>query len=197
MVCPILDFFKPEKKASAFTRVIADRESQLLKGTEPGMIHTFTSKGDNIIGMAGAGGPGGLEAFWSVIFPCREMLMTATADSSNFRFMNLIVERGGPTARDHVTLESWHKMAFFRPKEILQMLDTPVMMLIPELDVISSPELQQSVFDSLTPIKKKALVVKGKGHLNALSGKGSDIVIKAQADFLRATLKMDEISSKL
>jgi homoserine acetyltransferase len=85
----------------------------------------------------------------------------------------------------------------FWPKQILANLNTPVMMLIPELDLISPPELQQEMFDKLTPTMKKVLRVKDKGHLNLLGGKGKDHLLKEQVNFIRAVLGIESISSKL
>ncbi|CAN8104572.1 unnamed protein product [Discula destructiva] len=177
MVCPILEFYKPEKRAAAYARIIADREAQLLDVAMPEVFHTFTAKGDNLIGMAGDGGPGGLEAFW---------------------FMNIIVERGGPSARDHITMLSNQKMAEFYPKQILPNLTrTPVMMIIPEKDVISPPEVQKEVFDTIPQANKQVLFVKGRGHLNVLTGKGYENVLEEQLKFLLANTSGLPLAAKL
>lgn len=76
-------------------------------------------------------------------------------------------------------------------------LDTPVMMLIPELDVISPPHLQQEMFDKLTPIMRKVLWLKGKGHLNLLGGKGEDQILSEQVDFIREVLGIVTMASKV
>ncbi|KAL1877912.1 hypothetical protein Daus18300_002265 [Diaporthe australafricana] len=175
MAAPVFQFYKAEKRDDAFARLIQDREAQLIHRIEPEMLPIFDCKGENLIGMLGDGGPGGLESFW---------------------FNNLIVERGGPTARNHIALQSYHKIAMFWPKEILANLETPVMMLIPELDVISPPHLQQEMFDKLTPIKK-VLWVKGKGHLNLLGGTGKDQILSEQVDFIREVLGTEIVASKL
>lgn len=105
------------------------------------------------------------------------------------------MERGGPTARNHIALQSYHKIAMFWPKQILANLNTPVMMIVPELDVISPPELQQEMFDKLIPTKKKLLWVKGKGHLNLLGGKGKDQLLREQVDFIEEVVGI--MTSKL
>lgn len=107
------------------------------------------------------------------------------------------MERGGPTARNYIALQSYHKIAMFWPKQILANLNTPVMMIIPELDVISPVELQQEMFDELTPTTKKVLWVNGKGHLNLLGGKGKDQLLREQVQFIRDVLGMVAIGSKL
>lgn len=162
------------------------------------MMPIFNKEGENIIGMLGDGGPGGLESFWWVVLPLHQIAtqLIAICIASN-RFNNLIVERGGPTARNHIALQSYHKIATFWPKQILANLNTPVMMLIPELDVISPPELQQEMFDKLTPKMKKVLWVKDKGHLNLLGGKGKDHLLKEQVGFIHEALGLENVTSKL
>lgn len=112
MVCPILGFVKREKRDKAFMQVIRDRQSQLC-GNDAFTLPPFNAKGENPIGMAGSGGPGGREAF---------------------QFMSAVIDRGAPNYRNKITLQTYYKLALFHPKELLTMLDvTPVMMVTPEL----------------------------------------------------------------
>ena len=97
MVCPIFSFVRPDKRAKAFAQLMRDRESQ-LRGNEPFTLQPFNSKGENPIGYAGSGGPRGKEAYF---------------------LMSTAAERGHPNFRDRITLQSYHKMALFRPKELL------------------------------------------------------------------------------
>lgn len=62
MVYPILSFMKPEKRGKAFVQIIKCRYSQ-LRGDEVFMLPPFNARGENPIGMAGSGSPGGLESF--------------------------------------------------------------------------------------------------------------------------------------
>ena len=168
MVCPIFSFIRADKRTSAFTQLMRDRQSQ-LRGNEPFTLQPFNSKGENPIGYAGSGGPGGREAFF---------LMRAAA------------ERGHPNFRDRITLQSYHKMALFRPKEILEeMLEqVPSMMVVPELDNISPATEQYAAFELLkTP--KRLYTARGKGHMSILSGEGSEEVRAAMLEFCDAALK--------
>lgn len=168
MVCPIFSFIRPDKRAKVFAQLMRDRESQ-LRGNEPFVLQPFNSKGENPAGFAGSGGPGGKEAY---------LLMMAAA------------ERGHPNFRDRIALQSYHKMALFRPKEVIeQMLEgIPTMMMIPELDEISPPAEQKEVFEKLkTP--KKLHWAEGKGHLSILSGEGSDKFLEAEIEFFETALK--------
>lgn len=168
MVCPIFSFVRPDKRAKAFAQLMKDRESQ-LRGNEPYTLQPFNSKGENPIGYAGSGGPGGKEAYF---------------------LMRTAAERGHPNFRDRITLQSYHKMALFRPKELLdEMLEgIPVMIMIPELDNISFPAEQQAAFERLkTP--KRLYWAKGKGHMSILTGDGSKQILEAMLEFFDLALK--------
>ncbi|KAM5343619.1 hypothetical protein ACJ41O_012156 [Fusarium nematophilum] len=168
MVCPIFSMIRADKRATAFARLMKDRQSQ-LRGNEPFMIQPFNSKGENPIGYAGSGGPGGKEAHF---------------------LMSTAAERGHPNFRDRITFQSYHKMALFRPKELLEeMLEgVPTMMMIPELDEMSPPAEQKAVFDNLkTP--KKLYWAKGKGHMSILSGEDSHKIRTAMVEFFDMALE--------
>ncbi|KAJ8132253.1 hypothetical protein O1611_g1371 [Lasiodiplodia mahajangana] len=170
MVCPLFSFVRPDRRKTTFTQCIKDRVSQ-LKGNEPYTLQPFTSRGDNPAGFGGAGGPGGLEAYH---------LMQAAAES------------GHPDFRNRITLQTFHKMALARPKELLEMIDgIPVMMIIPELDDISPPEEQQEAFDRLkTP--KRLYLAKGGGHLSIMTGTGYMDILKATGTFFEDALNGEE-----
>lgn len=169
LVCPILSFYQPEKRDKTFAQLMRDRQSQ-LRGNEPFQLPPFNSKGENPIGMAGSGGPGGIEAYG---------------------FMGAVIERGAPNFRNKIALQTYQKLAMWQPKEILKLVDkTPVMMVTPELDAMSPPEEQKAAFE-LFPQRKTFLEAKGKGHLTVLSGEGSEAVVDAMAKFMRETLSGD------
>ncbi|RYP24615.1 hypothetical protein DL765_000441 [Monosporascus sp. GIB2] len=167
MVCPLLSFVREDRRERAFAQLIRDRQSQ-LQGNEPFTLQPFNARGDNPIGMGGAGGPGGREA---------HDLMCAA------------VERGHPSFRDRITLQTYHKLALFRPKELMETIEgVPVMMVIPELDNISSPVEQQEAFNRMrTP--KRLYLAKDKGHLSILTGEGSVELFQAMADFFNDALE--------
>lgn len=163
MVCPILSFYKPEKREKAFAQLMRDRQSQ-LRGNEAFSLPPFNQKGENPIGMAGSGGPGGLEAYG---------------------FMSALLDRGAPNYRNAITLQTYHKLALWHPKEIFKMVDTtPVMMITPELDEMSLPAEQMEAFEQFKQTKRFYLA-KEKGHLTVLSGEGSQETLQAQGDFIR------------
>ena len=167
MVCPLLSFVREDRRERAFAQLMRDRQSQ-LKGNEPFSLQPFNAHGDNPIAMGGAGGPGGIEAH---------------------NLMRAAVERGHHSFRDRITLQTYHKLALFRPKELMEIIEgVPVMMIIPELDNISSPAEQQEAFDRMRTPKTRYLA-NGKGHLSILTGEGSVELFQATADFFRAALE--------
>lgn len=168
MVCPLFSYVKPERADKAYVQLIKDRVSQ-LRGNEPYSLHPFTSKGDNPIGFGGAGGTGGIAAY---------NLMKAAADI------------GHPDFRDRITLQTYQKLAMFRPKEYMDMIKAPVMMIIPELDDISPPEEQREAFGRIKAPKKEYFA-KGKDHLNIATGDGSREMVAATVQFVRAALAGD------
>lgn len=169
MVCPLFSFVSPSRRSTTFARVIQDRASQ-LGGNEPLSFPPFNSKGENIAGFGGAGGPGGLEAY---------NLMRAAA------------ERGPPGFRDRITLQTFHKLALARPMELLDMVDQrmAVMVVVPEQDDISSPADQKAAFEKLSTPRKRLYVAPGLGHLSVMTGEGSGELLKAMDGFFQDALR--------
>jgi pimeloyl-ACP methyl ester carboxylesterase len=168
MVCPIFKFIRPDKRKTAFAQLMKDRQSQ-LRGNEPFMLPPFNSKGENPIGYAGSGGPGGKESY---------LLMKAAA------------EHGHPNFRDRITLQSFHKLALFRPQDLLEEMleDMPTMMIIPELDTVSLPEDQMAAFEKFR-FPKRLYLAKETGHMDVLSGAGFQDVMEAMIQFFNSALE--------
>ena len=76
--------------------------------------------------------------------------------------MKLATERGHHNFRDRITLQLFHKLALFHPKDLLEEMleDTPAMMIVPELDTVSLPADQMAAFEKL-PNPKATLFGKG------------------------------------
>lgn len=166
MVCPLFSYVQPHKADKAYALLIKDRVSQLKKN-EPLSIIPFTPEGDNPIGMGGAGGPGGIEAY---------------------NLMKAASELGHPDFRDRLTLQTYHKLAMFRPMEYMDMVKAPLMMIIPELDDIS-PVSEQREALSRVQSPKQEYFAKGKGHLNIATGEGSTEMVAATLAFIEAALE--------
>lgn len=166
MVCPLFSYVQPHRAERVFATIIKDRVSQ-LRGNPPYSLPVYTPCGENPIGMGGSGGPGGLEAY-------QLMAEASAAENSHFR--------------DHVMFQTYLKLALFRPKEYMDMIRTPVLMVIPELDNISSPQEQREAFARLT-CPKTEYCAKNKGHLDIVTGETSRELIGAMSAFLRETLE--------
>ncbi|KLU90909.1 hypothetical protein MAPG_09434 [Magnaporthiopsis poae ATCC 64411] len=85
---------------------------------------------------------------------------------------------------------TYHKLALFRPKELMAEIEgVPVMMVVPELDDISSPVEQRAAFEAMTSTPKRLYEGKGMGHFNILTCDGSAEMLKATADFFQDALE--------
>ena len=166
MVCPLFSYVQPHKAERAYATLIKDRVSQ-LRGNQPYSLPVFTPRGENPLGMGGSGGPGGLEAY---------NLMKQASEADN------------PHFRNRVMFQTYHKLAMFRPKEYMEMIRTPVLMVIPELDNISPPQEQREAFARIQSPKTEYRA-KDKGHLNILTGESSKELVAVMVEFLRVTLE--------
>lgn len=165
MVCPLFSYVQPDRAERAYATLMKDRVSQ-LRGNQPYSLPVFSPRGENPVGMGGSGGPGGLEAY---------NLMKQASEAEN------------PHFRDRVMFQTYHKLAMFRPMEYMNMIRTPVLMVIPELDNISPPQEQREALARIQSPKTE-YCAKDKGHLNILTGDTLKELIAAMAEFLSVTL---------
>ncbi|KAI9714686.1 MAG: hypothetical protein M1828_001115 [Chrysothrix sp. TS-e1954] len=164
MLCPLLSYVQPQKAEQAYATIIRDRVSQ-LRGNDPFSLAPFNSCGDNLIGLGGAGGPGGIQAY---------NLMAAATSVGDAHF------------RDQVMVQTYQKLAMFRPKEYLDMLSLSVLIVIPEFDDISPPAEQREALARITCTKEE-YVAKGKAHLDVATGPGSEELLDVTINFLNRT----------
>ncbi|EDN99356.1 hypothetical protein SS1G_02210 [Sclerotinia sclerotiorum 1980 UF-70] len=156
-----LGFFQPGKREKAMALAIRDRQSQ-LRGNEASTVALFNSKGENPLGFGGSGGPGGVEAY---------------------NFISAAIDRGQPNFHNRITLQSFQKLIMFRPKVLLDMIQAASLMIVPELDNVSSPDEQVEAF-GLLPSPKKLYMAKGKEHANVVSGEGSEETLDVMMEFM-------------
>ncbi|KAF7923934.1 hypothetical protein BELL_0367g00110 [Botrytis elliptica] len=168
MVCPLFSFFQPEKREKVFAQLIRDRQSQ-LRGNEAFTLPPFNSKGENPMGFGGSGGPGGTEAY---------------------SFMSAVIDHGAPNFRDRITLQTYQKLFMFRPKVLLDMVQASTLMIVPELDDISSPEEQIEAFGLLAG-PKTLYIAKEKGHLTVLSGDKSEEILSTMTEFIKTASELE------
>ncbi|KGO72703.1 hypothetical protein PITC_056890 [Penicillium italicum] len=163
-VCPLLDFeLTPEKFPRVLAKSMQDRESQLV-GNAPIFLPVLTEKGDNPAGL-GIG-----------------------ADKEEFDYMVNAKTRGAPNYENRTTLQSYYKIISWQPHGIMKyMAPTPVLMIVPEKDMISLPEGQLALFETF-PEPKKVHIALGKGHLNVLSGDDFPALSQLQVEYVREIL---------
>lgn len=165
-ICPLLNFeLTPAKFPRVLARSMQDRESQAA-GNEPTFLPVLTEKGENPAGM-GIG-----------------------ADKEEFDYMVNAKSRGAPRHENRTTLQSYYNIIMWQPHGIMKyMSPTPVLMVVPEKDMISPPEEQLALFNTF-PEPKKVHLAPGKGHLNVLSGDDFPQLAKMQAEFVFEILGM-------
>ncbi|KAJ5940823.1 hypothetical protein N7516_000991 [Penicillium verrucosum] len=160
-VCPLSVFeYPPEKWPGVLSKAMKDRESQ-LGGNKPFYIPMITDTGEN---PAGFGSGIDQEGF--------NLIIGAKSLVPNFEL---------PT-----TLQSYYHIAAWQPLGLMPFVSpTPVMVVTPELDLVS-PAIKQKnlIFDKFDG-SKRHLVVPGKGHMDVLSGNDFGLVLDAQVEFLR------------
>ncbi|KAJ5997671.1 DltD domain-containing protein [Penicillium canescens] len=165
-ICPLLNFeLTPEKFPRVLAKSMRDRESQ-ISGNAAMYLPVLTEKGENPAGM-GIG-----------------------ADKEEFDYMVNAKSRGAPNHENHTTLQTYYKIVMWQPHGIMKYMDpTPVLMVVPELDMISPPEEQFALFDTF-PEPKKVHIAPGKGHLDVLSGEDFPALSAMQAAFLREQMAL-------
>ncbi len=162
-VCPLVTFYTEEKLPRVLAKAMKDRQSQ-VRGNAPFSLPPFTSTGENPMGMATGGG---LEAF---------------------EFMINVKEKGAANFENRTTLQSYYKIVQWQPHGLMRFVQpTPVMMLVPELDMISRSETQIALFETLSG-PKRLHIAPGKGHLNVLSGDDFPTLHNLQVDFIWSAL---------
>jgi len=172
-ICPLMAFEHgpAEQFSSILAKSMKDREFR-LKGNKPFYLPLLSENGDNPAGVG----------VW--------------ADKEVLDFIMNARERGNSTFESKITIQTYYKMVMWQPTGIMRYVSpTPVMMVVPELDKVSSPAEQVELFNSLSQPKKLHMAL-GKGHLNVLSGEDFPTLMKLQVDWLRSalegTLDLDE-----
>lgn len=168
-ICPLLNFeYTPEKFPKVLAKCMKDRESQ-IRGNEPFFLPVLTAKGENPAGM-GLG-----------------------ADQESLDYMINAKSRGAPNYENRTTLQTYYKIVTWQPHGVMKYMgDTPVMMVVPELDMISPPAEQFALFESFKGGLNKVHVAQGKGHLNILSGHDFPVLQGLQADFMNGVIESGE-----
>lgn len=114
------------------------------------------------------------------------------ADEEELDYMVNAKSRGAPNYENRTTLQTYYKLVTWQPHGVMKYIgDTPVMMVVPEMDKISPPAEQLALFKSFEGRMNQVHVALGKGHLNVLSGDDFPILQGLQANFLKDVMEND------
>lgn len=166
MICLLFSYVKSHKADKTYAQLIKDRVSQ-LRDNETHSIASFTQKSDNLIDMNGAREPDDVEAY---------------------NLMKVAMKLSHPDFCDRITLQTYQKLTMFRPKEYMNMIRAPVMIIIPKLDDILPSEEQREAFARIQSPKREYWAV-GKRHLNIVTGENSKEMMAATTKFFKKALE--------
>ena len=159
VICPLFKYYADDRLPKVLSMAMKDRESQ-AKGNKPYSPTVFTSKGDNPAGMAVGGGH---EAYDYIVS---------------------VKRRGAQNHENRTTIQTYYRMAMWQPHGLFKLVQpTPVMMVVPECDIISRPEDQMAVFNALSG-RKRLHIAQGKGHMNVLSGEDFPEIQRLLVEFM-------------
>jgi len=164
-ICPLMAFeYGVERFSNILAKTMKDREFQ-IKGNSPFYLPLLTDKGENPAGIG----------IW--------------ADKEVLEYLTTAKERVAPSFESRITIQTYYKMVMWQPSGLMRYVaPTPVMMMVPELDKVSSPEEQVALFNILSE-PKRLHMVQGKGHLNVLSGDDFPFLMKLQVGWLGSALE--------
>ncbi|KAH8731287.1 Alpha/Beta hydrolase protein [Phaeosphaeriaceae sp. PMI808] len=159
-VTPIANYnFRTAQRDAVLDLAQQDRVSQLA-GNPPVYIPFVNDEGENPAG-------------WGEKYSVEEFQ----------RFLGTFFFTNQTTVQSYYHLNAWspyHTMHLVSP--------TPVMMVTPAEDNLSTPENQRKLFDMIGEPKVFELV-SGKGHMDVLNGDGAEQVLSKMLDFLKEHLE--------
>jgi pimeloyl-ACP methyl ester carboxylesterase len=152
------------KRPKVLAKAMKDRES-CLAGNPPVYLPMLTESGEN---------PAGFGTGFEV-----EDVYTMIARAAEIE----------PNFVPQTTLSSYYHIAAFQPFGLMSFVSpTPVMVVVPENDLVSPAKLQKTLIYDTFQEPKQLLTVRNKGHMNVLSGQDSTLVLDSQIAFLRDIL---------
>lgn len=190
-IAPIFEF-APVKAADSKrlkTKLVKDRESQLLHGNPPYILPLMESLAEIPFNShVNANQHGDDEE--------KERMREEQQTEQKQRWKREMAEDDDydplVTHNPHgTTIQSYHRMFLFEPVPLAmvqRVYPTPVMFLTPELDQISPASRQIEVFESLRPPKRQ-YIAPGKEHIYVLHGPEMPRLVKFQTDFIWQTVR--------
>jgi hypothetical protein len=145
---------------SLLSKMIRDRENQIVNGHQPFFVSTIESRG---------------------LVPENSHIDVTPREGEGALSHNA----GGTTIQSFYRSLLWQPV----PLGVMHRIDpTPVMFMTPELDMISPTRNQIDIFATLTGPKKFHLAL-GRGHVNVLMGDDMTMLAKIQSDFIWHVVK--------
>ncbi|PYH99746.1 alpha/beta-hydrolase [Aspergillus ellipticus CBS 707.79] len=159
-VCPMVQDFTPTPATAKMLRqCMKDRESQ-VKGNDPFYVPIVNEQGLNPVGFGPA--------------------YTKEDYHLSLRARNTVAPNFSPD----MTLQSYFQLVQYDPLSTMGYFpQTPVMMVVPELDELSPPDLQIKIFDGL-PGPKRMYLAPGQKHRGVVTGEHAEIAFQRQIDYL-------------
>jgi pimeloyl-ACP methyl ester carboxylesterase len=169
-ICPASEYqYSPEKIKKVLAKCIKDRESQ-IKGNEPYYIPMINDQGGNPAGFNF-----GLDKVEGakIVKAARELGMEGVA----------------PHHVNRTTIQSYYKLIMWQPSPLWKNLDhTPVLFVVPELDIMCPPEVQRRYYNAL-PCPKRWHLEEGRGHMDITEGDHLANLVKVQIAFVHDALQ--------
>ncbi|KAI0204022.1 DltD N-terminal domain protein [Astrocystis sublimbata] len=157
-VCPLTGWELGPQWRGVTAKAMQDRESR-LRGNSPLSIPMLTENGKNPAGW-GPGSSAGKEGL-SLMMEAQAMV---------------------PLFRPHTTLQTYYNIMAWAPFKVLPFISpTPVLMIIPHLDVVSPPEKQKELIYDMIEGPKEMVYLADKGHMDVLDGQSFEPTMQAQS----------------
>ncbi|KAM3516798.1 hypothetical protein NHJ13051_009573 [Beauveria bassiana] len=159
--CPLTDYSFDGKKAKVLAKSMKDRES-IVSGNAPFALPILTDKGESVAGFGGQ------------------------TDPENYRLIQNAF-RNAPLYQNRATIQTYYKIAAWNPLGLVPMVaPTPAFVLTPENDVISKPEAQKALFESIGEgSRKQQHIEPGRGHMDIFAGESFPKLMDLQVQFLK------------
>lgn len=164
-ICPASEYqYSPERVQKVLAICIKDRESQ-LKGNKPFYIPMIDDEGDNPAGFNfGVDRSEGAR----IVRNAKQLGMEGLA----------------PHHVNRTTVQSYYKLHIWHPSALWKTLDaTPVLFVVPELDIMCPPAVQLRYYNALSGPKRWHLE-KGRGHMDITEGDHLADLMKVQVAFV-------------
>ncbi|KAL3419947.1 DltD domain-containing protein [Phlyctema vagabunda] len=160
-VCPLVPSVfecNPKLLPKVLAKAMKDRESQ-IRGNPPFYLPVLEENGENAAGFG-------------------------TGADKNAYGLLIDSKKVAPRHENRTTIQTYSRMLRWQPLGLLKYVNpTPVMFVVPELDLMSPAQEQLDIFENLKG-PKRLHIAPGKGHMEVMSGPEFVSLMKLEFDFL-------------